>query len=256
MTDKVNVYSIAGKKKKSVDLPEVFSVPFRPDLIRKAVNITRSNRRQAYGPNPMSGMRHAVSTWGKGRGVSRVQRLKGSSTAAESPNNVGGRRAHPPRPYRNWNEKMNRKEMRFARFSALSATSNPEIVRARGHRFSDKVTLPVVVEDKLESIETTKEAVELLSKLGLYEDVERAIEKKHIRAGRGKMRGRKYKRARSILVVLSNRQKAEKAFRNLEGVDIAEPSKLNVEILAPGGDPGRLVVMSEKALKEIGEWQL
>ena len=253
---KVNVYSMAGKKKSSVELPEAFSVPFRPDLIRKAVNVTRSNRRQPYGPNPMAGMRHSVSTWGKGRGVSRVQRLKGSSTAAESPNNVGGRRAHPPRPYRIWKEKMNRKEMRLARFSALSATADPERVRARGHRFSDKLTLPVVVEDKVESIESTKEAVQLLTKLGMYEDIERALARKHIRPGRGKMRGRRYKRARSILVVLSSREKAAKAFRNLEGVDIAEPSNLNIEMLAPGGDPGRLVLISEKALKEIGEWQL
>ena len=251
----VNIYSVKGKKKKTVELPEVFSVSFRPDLIRKGVNTIRSNRRQPYGSNPGAGMRHSVSTWGKGRGVSRVQRLKSGSTGAESPNNVGGRRAHPPRAYRIWTEKMNRKEMKFARFSALSATADPEIVRARGHRFSDKLTLPVVVESKLEEIKSTKEAVELLQKLGLYDDVERAIGKKHIRAGRGKMRGRKYKRAKSILIVVTDRKMAEKAFGNLEGVDIAEPSKLNVETLAPGGDPGRLVLLSEKALEEIGAWQ-
>ncbi len=256
MAAKVNVYSLAGKKKKSVELPEAFSVPYRPDLIHKAVNVMRSNRRQPYGPNPGAGMRHSVSTWGKGRGVSRVQRLKSGSTAAESPNNVGGRRAHPPRSFRVWTEKMNRKEMKLARFSALSATSDPEIVSGRGHRFSDKLTLPVVVEDKVEEIKTTKEAIELLEKLGMYDDIERALDRKHIRAGKGKMRGRRYKRAKSILVVLSDRSVAEKAFRNLEGVDIAEPANLNVETLAPGGDPGRLILMSEKALKEIGEWQL
>ena len=256
MADKVNVYSLAGKKKKSVELPEAFSVPFRPDLIRKAVNVTRSNRRQPYGSNPMAGMRHSVSTWGKGRGVSRVQRLKGSSTAAESPNNVGGRRAHPPRSYKILTEKMNRKEMKLARLSSLSATGDPEIVRNRGHRFSDKLTLPVIVEDKVEELQSTKDAIALLRKLGMYDDIERAIARKHIRAGRGKMRGRKYKRAKSILVVVSDRENALKAFRNLEGVDVSTPKNLNVEMLAPGGDPGRLVLMSEKALKEIGEWNL
>ena len=105
-------------------------------------------------------------------------------------------------------------------------------------------------------MQTTKEAVDLLQKLGMYDDIERALARKHIRAGRGKMRGRKYKRAKSILVIVSDRKSVEKAFRNLGGVDIANPANLSVEVLAPGGDPGRLVLISEKALKEIGEWQL
>ncbi len=251
---KVNVYSIKGKKKKSVELPPVFSTEVRIDIIRKAVNTIRANRRQAYAPSLNAGMRHAVSTWGKGRGVARVQRLKDGRTAAESPNNVGGRRAHPPRAERVWKEKLNRKEMRLARYSALSASAISDMVKNRGHRFSDKLTLPVVVEDKLEKITSTREAVEVLQNLGLYEDVERARDRKHIRAGRGKMRGRRYKRAKSILILVSDRKNALKAFGNLEGVDIAVPSKLNAEILAPGGDPGRLLMMSQKALEEIKEW--
>ena len=250
----VNIYSIKGKKKKSVELPPVFSTEFRIDIIRKAFNSIRSNRRQPYGPAPMAGMRHAVETWGKGRGVARVQRIKDSRRAAESPNNVSGRRAHPPRVEKVWKEKVNRKEMRLAKFSALSATAIPEIVRKRGHRFSDKLTLPVIVEDKIEKIKTTKEAIEALEKLGLYDDIIRAKERKHIRAGRGKMRGRSYKRAKSILVVVSDRKNAVKAFGNLEGVDIMVPSQLNVEVLAPGGDPGRLMLISQKALEEIRGW--
>ncbi len=250
----VNLYSLKGKKKKSVELPQVFSTEVRIDIIRKAFNAIRSNRRQPYGPSPEAGMRHSVETWGKGRGVARVQRIKDSSRAAESPNNVGGRRAHPPKVEKIWKEKVNRKEMRLARFSALSATAIPEIVRKRGHRFSEKLTLPVVVEDKIEEIKTTKEAIEVLQNLGIYEDVERAKARKHIRAGRGKMRGRRYKRAKSVLVVVSNRDNALKAFRNLEGVDVAVPSQLNVEALAPGGDPGRLMLISQKALEEIRGW--
>lgn len=251
---KVNVYSIKGKKKKSVELPPVFSTEIRIDMIRKAVNAMRANRRQPYAPSSTAGMRHAVETWGKGRGVARVQRLKDGRTAAESPNNVGGRRAHPPRKERVWKEKVNRKEMRLAKYSALSASAIPDIVRNRGHRFSNRLTLPVIVENKIEDIKTTAEATEILRNLGLYEDVERAREKRHIRAGRGKMRGRRYKRAKSILVLVSDRKNALRAFGNLEGVDVAVPSQLNVEMLAPGGDPGRLLMASQKAVEEIGGW--
>ena len=83
---KVNLYSTTGKAKKKIDLPKVFFVEVRTDLIRRAVKASQANRRQPYGPNPNSGMRHAVVTWGKGRGVARVQRITQGRTAAESPN--------------------------------------------------------------------------------------------------------------------------------------------------------------------------
>ena len=119
-TDKVNIYSINGKTKGKVKLPKVFFEDVRVDLIRRAVNASQSHRRQPYGPNPMSGMRHASSTWGKGRGVARVQRMSQGRTAVESPPNVGGRRAHPPKPEKDWSKRINRKERRAARNSALS----------------------------------------------------------------------------------------------------------------------------------------
>ena len=48
-TDKneINVYSVDGKIKKSIKLPELFNEPLRIDLIRKAVNVSRANKRQA-----------------------------------------------------------------------------------------------------------------------------------------------------------------------------------------------------------------
>ncbi|MBU4189607.1 MAG: 50S ribosomal protein L4, partial [Candidatus Thermoplasmatota archaeon] len=59
-TDKkneINVYSVDGKIKKSIKLPELFNEPLRIDLIRKAVNASRANRRQAYGTSKESGKR-------------------------------------------------------------------------------------------------------------------------------------------------------------------------------------------------------
>ncbi len=227
----------------------------RPDLIKRAVAAFQANRRQSYGPAPSSGLRHAVSWWGKGRGVSRVPRLKNSRRAAQAPGTVGGRRAHPPRPDRVWEKKLNKKERKLARLSALAATADPSLVALRGHRFQDHVSVPVVVDGKVEEIERTSDAVELLTSLGLYEDVERA-EVKKVRAGKGKMRGRRYRRKKGPLVVMTAGCPGAKAFRNLPGVEVTSPTGLNAETLAPGGLPGRLTLFSKEAFEEVGRWQM
>ena len=251
---KVNVYALDGKVAGEAELPTVFKGDYRPDLIRRAVTAIEANARQPYAPKPTAGDRHSVQTWGKGRGVARVQRLMGSSTAAQSPNNVGGRRAHPPKIAKDLGKKINRKELRLAKMAALHATCVPDIVRGRGHRFGEELTLPVVVKDDFESIKTTKEAIEALSSIGVYDDVERAKVGRKIRAGRGKMRGRRYRSPRGLLVVLSSDCDAAKSVRNLSGVEVATPKALNASVLAPGGDPGRLTLMTEAALAEIGRW--
>lgn len=252
--NQVNLYSLRGKASAVLDLPQVFLGDVRNDLIRKAVLAARANRRQSYGPGKEAGMRHAVSTWGKGRGAARVQRLTDGRRGAQSPGTVGGRRAHPPRPWKDWSMKINRKERIKARNCALSAIKNPEIVTGRGHKFKQKLTLPVVIEDDVENLEKTAEAVDFLKKLGVFEDVERASNGKKVRAGRGKMRGRRYKSPKSFLFVISDPSNRGKAFRNLPGVDIISPKQLSTEALAPGGDAGRLTVFSAKAFEELREW--
>jgi large subunit ribosomal protein L4e len=249
--EKVNLYSLEGKSKKKIALPKVFFEEVRIDLIRRAVTASQANRRQPYGPNPDSGMRHAVSTWGKGRGVARVQRLSQGRTAAESPNVVGGRRAHPPRVERDWSKKINKKERRKARNSALSSTKDIDLVAQRGHKFDNSYTLPIVVENSIEKIKTVSEAVETLEKLGVKEDLERAKDGIHIRAGKGKMRGRKYRKPKSLLLVVKDSKEAYRGFGNLPGVDVTTPERLSTELLAPGGMPGRLTVISEGALKRL-----
>jgi len=256
----VNVYSIAGKVLGTVDLPRVFHVPLRPDLIRRAVTAAQANRRQPYGAMFNAGRRHSVRWSGKGQGVSRIPRIRGTMIGA-----------HPPRADRIWAKKMNDTERLKARGAALAALRDPALVRARGHRFEEKVTLPLVVEDKalevLQELQTrlergelkedevhpTKVALNLLTSLGVAADVERAHVGTHIRAGHGKMRSRKYREPRGPLLVLAKPDGA-KPFANLSGVEVRLVTQLNTECLAPGGQPGRLTIFSEGALAALRGW--
>ncbi len=250
----VHLYDVKGKIAGTVELPVVFTADVRPDLIRRAVTAFRANRRQPYGAAPRAGMRHSVRWAGKGQGRSRVPRIRGTMIGAQAPGTVGGRAAHPPVVARIWAKKVNEKERRKARAAALAAVHDAHLVAARGHRFSTKTTVPVVVQDAVEEIETVSEAVEFLEAVGVYDDVVRAKDGTHVRAGRGKMRGRRYRRPRGPLLVVRDAAKARQGFGNLPGVEIVTPAGLNAEILAPGGDPGRLTIFSAGALEALRGW--
>ena len=248
---KANIYGIDGSIKDKIDLPDIFNTPYRPDIIRKSFNALHSNKRQPYGSDPLAGTKHATASVGKGRGRSRVPRLTQGRTAALAPCVVGGRRAHPPKIEKDWGEKINKKEKIYARNSAIAATSDKEVVQKRGHKFDDKLTLPIIIDDDFEKIKKTKKIIETLEKIGIYDDVLRSLNGKHIRAGKGKTRGRRYRIPKSILII-STKNNLEKSSNNLSGVDITKPGQLNIEHLAPGGDAGRLTLFTKSALTELG----
>lgn len=248
---KVNVYKTDGTSSEKIELPEIFNTEYRPDIIKKSFNVLQSNKRKPYGASILAGRRHATASVGKGRGMSRVPRLTQGRRAALAPCVVGGRRAHPPRAERIWKEKINKKEKELAKKSAIATTAKKELVTKRGHKFDDNITLPVIVDDKFENIKKTKDLIKALEKIGLYEDIIRADNGKHIRAGKGKSRGRKYKKPRSVLIVSTN-DSMIKCSNNIPGVDSVKPNLININYLAPGGYPGRLTIFTKSALSKIG----
>lgn len=247
----VTLYDAKGAKKGEVALPPAFSTPIRSDVIRKAVSVARSNRRQRYGASPWAGMMHSTKGAGKGKGQSRVPRIQGSGTAALAPPTVGGRRAHPPEARRDWSEKINAQERKLAIRAALAATSHRDLVLARGHRVGEGLALPLVVEDKFEEVAATADVAAFLEKVGLADELVRAREGVHVRPGIGKLRGRRYKSPVSVLVVASKVDKLRRGATNLVGVQVTTPQRLNAELLAPGGEPGRLTVFTQGALKQL-----
>ncbi len=261
----VHVYSAKGEKtQKTLELPVQFSERARPDVIKRAVIAAQNNRRQGYGPDPESGQRTSAKYKGtrKGWGHSysygraRLPRLlikKGGRRAGQTkivPQSVGGRAAHAPIPYRNFSNDINIKERRLAIRSAITATADIGAVIARGHRLSEKTALPFIVEADSEKISKTKDFIALLEKLGLAEELERGKEKTR-RAGKGKMRGRPYKKKKSVLFIYSDSK--PKGATGIPGIDSASVKKLSAELLAPGGVPGRVTVWSEGAIEKLKE---
>jgi len=157
---------------------------------------------------------------------------------------------NPTKVWRKWQKRINLKQKRYATCSALAASAIPALVMARGHRIDQLEEVPVVVSDDVQNIESTSDAMALLKALQLDEELERCT-KKTTRAGRGKMRNRRFRNRVGPLVVYTEDNAVVRAFRNIRGVDTCQVSRLNLLQLAPGGHLGRLIIWTESAFKAL-----
>jgi large subunit ribosomal protein L4e len=266
---KVPVLSVEGQKISDVELPVQFSEPVREDLIKRAALAVMSAQHQAYGTDPLAGLRQGKAlpkrrrkyggTYGKG--ISRVARKvmwhRGEQfgwVGARGAQTVGGIKAFPPKVGKIFWEKINKKENRKAIRSAISATSILELV-AKKHKLGNIKIVPLIIEDKFEALKKSKEVYKHLKTLGLSEELARTKEKK-IRAGKGKGRGRKYKTKIGLLIIVSKSCNLQKAAANLAGIDVVTIKNINAALLAPAAMPARLTIWTKSALETMEKEKL
>jgi len=271
---KANVYSTKGEKKESIELPLFFNEEYRPDMIKKAFLAETSAGYQSKGANKFAGLRSTAENWGTGAGRSRLPRVKAgphrggrhakghryrskgrwfpaAGTAGIIPGVRGGRQAHPPKSEKILIKRINKKELEKALKSAIAMTTSKELVTDRGHNLDGVKAIPLVVDDNIGDIKKTKEAFTALTALGLEKELGRVSLKK-VRSGKGKARGRKYKKKRGPLVVLPKKKKGT-GLSNIIGVDVTPANELGMKALAPGATGGRLTIWTKSSLKDLEE---
>ncbi|MEM3783419.1 MAG: 50S ribosomal protein L4 [Candidatus Bathyarchaeia archaeon] len=252
MAKTVKVFDLDGKPVGKIKLPPIFETPIRPDVIKRAVLAIQSARFQPQGRDPMAGKKTTAESRGVGLGIARIPRIKGPrGTGAFAPGTVGGRLAHPPTSGKKIVKKIPMKEKRLALFSAIAATASKEMVVSRGHSVEGIPQIPLVVANELEALKKTKDVEEALIKLGVLGDIYRVRESINVRAGKGKLRGRKMKQAVGPLIVVSEDRGVGEAARNILGVEVLPVKSLNAEVLAPGTHPGRLTIWTASAIETL-----
>lgn len=253
---KVQVLSKEGKKVKEMDT-KLFDEPVRIDIISKVLEAEKikqpfSNTFRAGMDRSASGnVRHLRHAWksDRGRGMARMPKkafwrrgTQFSWEAAIVPFVRGGRRAHPPKGSTGL-VKINRKEALKALLSSLSYVSDSkELVKKYSRIDKAEGQFPLVVEDKVMELKT-KDFLDSLKKI-LGDLYTVAIQEKSVRAGKGKMRGRKYKQNAGLLFVIGDKED-----KNVNGIDVVKVSELSVSDLASGG--ARLTLFSEKAVEDL-----
>uniref|UniRef100_A0A2M3YX80 Putative 60s ribosomal protein l4 n=1 Tax=Anopheles braziliensis TaxID=58242 RepID=A0A2M3YX80_9DIPT len=256
----ISVYTEKNEaaKDKGISLPVLFKAPIRPDVVSEVSQLMRRNKRQPYAVSEAAGHQTSAESWGTGRAVARIPRVRGGGTHRSGQGAYGnmcrgGRMFAPTKTWRRWHRKINVNLKRYALVSALAATGVPALVQSRGHVIDGIAELPLVVSDDIQKFQKTKQAVKFLRRSKVWADVQKVYNSQRLRAGRGKMRNRRRIQRRGPLVIYAKDEGLRKAFRNIPGVDTMNVFKLNLLKLAPGGHVGRLCVWTESAFAKLDE---
>jgi len=220
---KTNLLEINGSIVSEIDLPKIFEIPYRPDLIHKAYVSLKTHELQPKGTDPTGGVASVV----------------------------GGRIAHPPRSEKNIHKSINQKERKLALASAIAATSNKELVSLRGHKVDGVKSFPILIVDNIENINKTKDLLNVLTSLNLLDDVNRVLFNRKTRSGTSRIRGRTIRTGIGPLIVVADDKGICKAASNIPGVDCVLVKNLTVLDLAPGSHPIRLVIWSKSAIDRL-----
>jgi large subunit ribosomal protein L4e len=261
----ITIYNEKGEATPThVALPAVFRAPIRPDIVSFVHNEMRKNTRQPYAVSERAGHQTSAESWGTGRAVARIPRVRGGGTHRSGQGAFGnmcrsGRMFAPTKTWRRWHRRININQRRYAICSAVAASGVPALVMAKGHRVEQIPELPLILTDKVQEYKKTKEAVLLLKKLKAWTDIEKVKATRRFRAGKGKMRNRRRIQKRGPLVIYGQDSGITKAFRNIPGITLLNVNRLNLLKVAPGGHVGRFIIWTESAFKKLdalyGTWR-
>jgi large subunit ribosomal protein L4e len=261
----ISIYTEKNESSGStVCLPAVFKAPVRPDIVSFIHHNIAKNTRQAYCVSEPAGHQTSAESWGTGRAVARIPRVRGGGThrsgqAAYGNMCRGGRMFAPTKQWRKWHRKVNISQKRYAMCSAIAATGVPALVMAKGHQIGEIPEVPLVVSDKVQGYQKTKDAVVFLRRIRAWADIQKVYATRRMRAGKGKLRNRRRVQKLGPLVIYDKDEGITKAFRNIPGVSVIQVDNLNLLKLAPGGHVGRFCIWTEAAFRKLdsifGTWK-
>jgi len=132
----VTIYDVNGRATtRRLAIPDIMLAPIRTDIVTAVHTSMAKNNRQPYavkvgwGPKGIvAGMQVSAQSWGTGRAVARVPRVKGGGTHRAGQGAFanmcrGGRMFAPTKVFRRWHRKINTNQKRYAVCSAVAASA-------------------------------------------------------------------------------------------------------------------------------------
>jgi len=255
---KLNVVDKTGKSVS--DFVFTINEDVRDDIFKKAVISETSLFRQRKGADPLAGKKQVINVSKKRKGFRTTYGSGGSRTPKKSMwgrgtqhrfvgafagMTRGGRKAHAPKSEKILFKNLNNREWMKALKVGFVASLDSKLVEENGQHVPK--TYPMVLDNSIEKISKTKEFMEILSKIGFSQEVERTQIKK-IRAGKGTMRNRTYKVKRGPLVVVSSFEAPLlKAARNVLGFEVITTDVIMASDFGMDVVPGRAVLFTKEA---------
>ncbi len=253
------VFDLKGNEVSTVQLPSIFNIPYRPEVIKKVYVNLDSHHYQKQGRYPAAGEIVSAESRNTGLGIARLARAKGEgfSRAGQAAGVAGvrkGRLAHPPESWQITYKKVNKKERLLALYSSISSTKLGDLVKKRGHNIDDIKSFPLVVIKDLENISKTKDLIQTLKSLGIEKDIHRVDNSTKKRSGKSRRRGRTNRIGKSALIIVGNRDCPLLNLNDsIPGVGIKFVNDLSVLDFTPGAKPIRLTIFSQNSLDELNK---
>lgn len=124
------------------------------------------------------GHQTSAESWGTGRAVARIPRVRGGGTHRSGQGAFGnmcrgGRMFAPTKTYRRWHRKINVNQRRYALVSAIAASGVPALVQSKGHIIDGVSEFPLVVSDEVQKLQKTKQAVVFLRRMKIWADIQK-----------------------------------------------------------------------------------
>nr|BAS01805.1 ribosomal protein L4A [Amorphochlora amoebiformis] len=199
------------------------------------------------------GTLYSAKSWGPGRALARVPRIKGSGTIISGQgaiNNIcrGGRTYGVNKTKKKWGIKMNRKSKIKAFQASLISALIPSLLISRGHILSDIKNFPLIIEQLVEMIWDTKELILTIKGVGGYQEFCRSLKKPKI----GKKTYKFLNSTKSIpAFIVDNKCNLIYLIRNMKNINIFRISSLSTLKLSPGGNLGRFCFFTENSFISI-----
>mmetsp|Transcript_9572 Transcript_9572/g.17468 ORF Transcript_9572/g.17468 Transcript_9572/m.17468 type:complete len:236 (-) Transcript_9572:1508-2215(-) len=141
------------------------------NLVKNTFDCIKKSFAKINNVKSTAGSETSSRSWGTGRGISRVPRVRGSGTSRNGQGAVcnmcrGGRVFGVNRYRKNWNLDINRKIRVLSLHISLIATIIPTIIVSRGFIINDFISFPLILEDVVRFVWHPRELIIILKRVG------------------------------------------------------------------------------------------
>mmetsp|Transcript_2021 Transcript_2021/g.3053 ORF Transcript_2021/g.3053 Transcript_2021/m.3053 type:complete len:295 (+) Transcript_2021:55-939(+) len=252
---KFNVIGLNTQRNNSVIVKNIKNIEINLKNLNMYINNLYNSRIHKNIKYNNSGNQVSAKSWGPGRGLARIPRIKGSGTRKAGQgalaNMCRGGRLFGNRNYsKKWNIKTNRKVKVSAFKTALLSTLFETLVVSRGHSLKDVKNFPMIIDSILKYIWHPRELLMLLKLYGGYSDFKKAMishakRKKHLASSNTCKNG--------PLIIVDQVGDLFYLTQNTAGLEVCCFSKISIQKFILGGRIGRFCIFSKRSfLSMIG----
>lgn len=182
------VTSIEGKNIGSIKISNFEKIRINVKLINKISNLAYYKKKNLQKRNIKAGTQTSSQSWGTGRALARLPRVKGEGTGRSGQASIanmcrGGRVFIPLKQHRKWYKKVNRKSHFQALLSCFIASTYAPLVLSKGHNITDINYFPLILEDLVNYSWSSFEVLHALKNAGGLLDIKKS-RKVHIKSSK------------------------------------------------------------------------